>query len=1555
MDDITVQKPRKTASHMKPVTLTHWAAYTSPQHRSDPPCSLVDCIDDVCLYKIELCEVVAPPGPHITSYKKSTKRSSKDCFSGRSLYLGGLQVDPDDTQNKTHLPHVLLLHMQYYQNVIHSHRPWMSSSYIQPQPSRGPGPGLHAPQRMCLESAAAVAKLMRAYELQFSLRSVNVQGVAIVFSAAILLIFASMSRRRGRRTAETTTHLSMCFRALEELSASWDCAKRARDFLLVLHRKWELWSRRLSPGDRDPAPASHGFVRPGEHMSRKRARTGSPVGPRPQSVDGFRSMSPRFTATFPTPFPTPYSHHSTSYTPRHLSKSPAMDNDSLALADDEVAPKTWQPYTHSSFPTAQVGHIGASVVINGEQVTVAHTRPTRLESMKMSCIMDVNNTVVGYSRAALASVGAFNNAHTTTYVSIVQKNTLPMELRIRHVFRTRYKASATSHLMCIPITACVEQPRIEYHEAGAAEQRARLFPDDSTATFADSMRLVVHVRADNIWIRKVGTTNANDNPATQAWVEAWSNSLIGAAEGPVPIQLGFTMSPNQVLVSNFMLPIIQDFDRLLKDPTLAWAEARAFFRDYKNYRQLGWKTLNINTKRPELPNAPQIVFTSDIARILAMQMSSYEELEIDLSNAAKLEALTLNAMFLSDLTSAWSTEDGHMFGINADGTIQSYMVIIPSMTEDQMAFLPDFGQPVKITPNLKVPEPRVHPIDEAKPRLPTLMTIRRLISEAQRLDLEADFEDTTGKTDAFEVRDITFASLLATVLPDTILKEEARFEVAMQLLPKFFPIRADSSAWEDELMQSTALIGLDLSRLSQKIDQPAWSGVRVKAPRHAPLGSVYFIVSTPRESGWPERYQRPPMSYRIPHVNIAGTWEDLINGAQEQHFIPINILAEPDDATTRAEMMAMTAAAQALPDSSCHMLWQYTKMFKTDHIVDATSLLPLADFIPTEDPSPYSPLHAALHHLPAGLLAYTGGPGSGKTTFSIRLLHHVLTRKETARAVWTVHSNELSDDIATKLGQVLPAGIVVSRVYPLQRMIKAIAGRTTTTVVPSVTRNLSAAARNIADAISGQLAKQHLRDDSLRRSDSLVTQALRVAQANPAFVGIITLRQKPILTKQEDKMLTESIYRLLAATMAGSRVLVGTPVALGQIGNCTKLVTEEIPRWKTNIIVVDEAGRMPEAQVWIPVAAFPTDIVIMMGNTRQFRPMSKSLDNQGQGPDGAKWHSTFGPQRAMPLLRRAEKFAATVHHIRINRRNIGQIATWAKWNVYNGRMNIAYEKSPLVNLFREIVGAAIRLPQTRSNSVIVNVGEGVESATKPNYTNEANRNYIFHLIFRLFRAGFPCTTDVTSQGSIMVITPYSAQLAAYQNEWNKYIVDDYMRRNVTFKTVDDSMSAEADIVILDTVRTEKFGFVPATPRMGVATTRARGGMITILNVADPRYSISKEWMDNDVLPLRWTRSPSERLRFCPMGFTCHPGFQLRSNRPKPASNPSVTPGPAPQIENDRLLPTARRTRAQILAGTVEDTNHTIDVTKVPEVNVSDQMRAAYRMFKTATTGQTDNW
>ncbi|EFQ26647.1 uncharacterized protein GLRG_02467 [Colletotrichum graminicola M1.001] len=111
------------------------------------------------------------------------------------------------------------------------------------------------------------------------------------------------------------------------------------------------------------------------------------------------------------------------------------------------------------------------------------------------------------------------------------------------------------------------------------------------------------------------------------------------------------MPSGQIALTSYILLAIDEYDSIQDNPKRAWAAAHEFFHDPKNIKQLGFKTLNVNTPRPDTPNAPQVVFTTEIARLLAMQMSSYEELEIDLSNAAKLESRVFKSLFLPDVTS----------------------------------------------------------------------------------------------------------------------------------------------------------------------------------------------------------------------------------------------------------------------------------------------------------------------------------------------------------------------------------------------------------------------------------------------------------------------------------------------------------------------------------------------------------------------------------------------------------------------------------------------------------------------------------------------------------------------------------------------------------------------------------------------------------------------------------------------------------------------------------------------------------------------------------------
>lgn len=139
--------------------------------------------------------------------------------------------------------------MQYHQNIIHAHRPYMSRTYHQPSPPQGPGSD-HA-RMMCMDGSFAIAKLLRLYEINYGLRRANVQAVGYACSAALLLIFANVTRYQrpsgdnglsGSRES-TEIHLNTCVRALDELSGSWPRAKKAGEFLQLLQRRWELQDR----------------------------------------------------------------------------------------------------------------------------------------------------------------------------------------------------------------------------------------------------------------------------------------------------------------------------------------------------------------------------------------------------------------------------------------------------------------------------------------------------------------------------------------------------------------------------------------------------------------------------------------------------------------------------------------------------------------------------------------------------------------------------------------------------------------------------------------------------------------------------------------------------------------------------------------------------------------------------------------------------------------------------------------------------------------------------------------------------------------------------------------------------------------------------------------------------------------------------------------------------------------------------------------------------------------------------------------------------------------
>jgi hypothetical protein len=167
-----------------------------------------------------------------------------------------LQVHLDE-ETDIPLPHVLMLQyglvtllssytnqalsMEYHQLQILIHRPWTSKTS---QPTSQKGPGYMHARDQCIQSATAISKLLRRYEMQYTFRRMNIQIIHIIFSAALIMIFATISRRTEPPTSEEASNLGVCFRALDELGQAFEIAKSAREGLIAIQRRWRDFRRK---------------------------------------------------------------------------------------------------------------------------------------------------------------------------------------------------------------------------------------------------------------------------------------------------------------------------------------------------------------------------------------------------------------------------------------------------------------------------------------------------------------------------------------------------------------------------------------------------------------------------------------------------------------------------------------------------------------------------------------------------------------------------------------------------------------------------------------------------------------------------------------------------------------------------------------------------------------------------------------------------------------------------------------------------------------------------------------------------------------------------------------------------------------------------------------------------------------------------------------------------------------------------------------------------------------------------------------------------------------
>lgn len=300
----------------------------------------------------------------------------------------------------------------------------------------------------------------------------------------------------------------------------------------------------------------------------------------------------------------------------------------------------------------------------------------------------------------------------------------------------------------------------------------------------------------------------------------------------------------------------------------------------------------------------------------------------------------------------------------------------------------------------------------------------------------------------------------------------------------------------------------------------------------------------------------------------------------------------------------------------------------------------------------------------------------------------------------------------------------------------------------------------------------------------------------------------------------ESARELLEFALSKADCIVGTPVAVSELA-------KHIPHWRPDLVVVDEAGRLNESALMIPIAEFTDAPFIIIGDPNQCTPFNRT-------DEARDFDDLFGKQRKTSLLDRISLVDGFDITLTANHRSHASVVDWAQQKIYHGRMKIVNQRSSATREMSRYIQTL--QSETKSaiegNSVWIDVECGIEELIGTSYINPTNALIVRELAVQLYRdapvrnmVDFVKSKDDPTypvrRGTIMIITGYANQKRHYEAILDEISDSEVPKGFLTVRTIDDSVSAEADIVIIDLVRTSRTSFLQDRKRIAVMTTRAR--------------------------------------------------------------------------------------------------------------------------------------
>lgn len=667
-----------------------------------------------------------------------------------------------------------------------------------------------------------------------------------------------------------------------------------------------------------------------------------------------------------------------------------------------------------------------------------------------------------------------------------------------------------------------------------------------------------------------------------------------------------------------------------------------------------------------------------------------------------------------------------------------------------------------------------------------------------------------------------------------------------------------------------------------------WKGHRVPQPLNTKCKSdLFFIVHRPRQAEWPAPYEAPFVKVDLDRMVKAKNWHD--HGLQctrnEKETIRGLIWRKSDSSTAKAEADAVRDMNGLKKGSAratwFEWMWSFSHEFPQDSIVDMYAAFPGLSTALQKKQFP----KADLDHLPAlkkakgGVVSIVGAPGTGKTSFVMRIVHaissepcHIAGKNFKSqvsesfdmsakimttsfedfppevpekspfenigftRVVFTGEKNVQLDDALQKY---LSHSDKVVRLFSYNQEIMHVFK---SVVEPERTEkkkddsNINKSFINLLNMTRAEQFK--VRNPSLTQY-SLSSQIKAEAAKDPGRWSDIVKGIKIYSSDPEDFKINKSRY------FDKARECAETILKRSRVVFCTPVVAREIakhhPRWYPGVVVGDEAGRMTEGLTLILTSCWPKAAVFLVGDPFQFGPVSTTLRGDFEitaGPHAFvhSYRDVFGPQRTVSLLARMDKAGVVDICLEKTWRSEGDCQVLAANDFYSGRMTLVNEnKRDVSNLVANAFSSLFSSPAAKGCSVFVDLKQSQEEKVGTTFYNHASAQAVMGFVAWIARQNFPNCVDLRQavpadkvrKARIMVITPYTAQRMLLRELLRKVSDTEVHHGSVDIRLVDESVGHEAEIVIYDMVRSVATGFTDNRHRLNVAVSRAIIGQIYI--------------------------------------------------------------------------------------------------------------------------------